>query len=122
MTAETKEKVGDDEKGYLGVTLANVTEEVSSMYNMPVGACVTEVIEGSPAEDAGLMAGDVITGIDDTTIETYEDLTEALDYYAKGESVKLTVMRANNGEYEEQKIDVTLGASDVIDGYRSARD
>ena len=122
MTIETREEVSDDEKGYLGVTLANVTDEVSSMYNMPVGACVTEVIEGSPAEDAGLMAGDVITGINDTTIETYEDLTDELDYYAEGESVKLTVMRANNGEYQEQEIDVTLGSSDIIEGYRSARD
>lgn len=122
MTMETKEKVSDDEKGYLGVTLANVTDDVSKMYNMPVGVCVTEVIEGSPAEDAGILAGDVITAVDDTTVETYDDITGQLDYYASGEKVTLTVMRADNGSYEEQKIDVTLGDSNVIEGYQSSRD
>lgn len=120
MSLSTREKVDESERGYLGVTLANVTSDVSKMYNMPLGACIMEVIDGSPAEAAGLQKGDVITEIDGREVSTYDDLTSQLEYYASGDTVDFVIMRADNGEYIEQTIPVTLGDSSVLDDYYSS--
>lgn len=120
MSLSTREKVDEDERGYLGVTLANVTADVSQMYSMPVGACITEVLEGSPAQEAGLQKGDVITGIDGREVTTYDDLTNQLEYYAEGDTVDFVIMRADNGEYIEKTIPVTLGGAGVLDDYYSS--
>jgi serine protease Do len=122
MALETRDIVNEEDRGYLGVTLANVTQEVSEMYNMPVGACITEVMENSPAEAAGLQKGDVITEIDGRTVSNFDDLTERMEYYAKGETVDFVVMRADNGEYIEKTISVTLGDSAVLDDYYASQD
>ena len=122
MSFETREKVDEESRGYLGITLANVTEEVSEMYNMPVGVCVTEVIENGPAQEAGLQKGDVITEMEGRSIDDYDDLTEQLEYYAVGDVVEFVIMRADNGEYIEKTVQVTLGDSTVLDDYYNSQD
>lgn len=119
MSKETRQEVSDDEKGYLGVTCANVSSDVAQLYNMPEGICVTEVISGGPAEAAGIQKGDVITKIDGNSISTYDELVEQLGYYKSGETIDFVIMRANNGAYEEQTISVTLGDASVIEGYNT---
>ncbi len=119
MSLETRTKVDDNSKGYLGITCANVTSDVAEMYNMPIGVCITEVIDGSPAQSGGLLKGDVITAIEGYEVETYDDLTSELEYYCSGESVTITVMRANSGEYVEAEISVVLGNSSVLENYYS---
>ena len=79
------------------------------MYNMPEGAFVTGVFSGSPAEEAGLQKGDIIIKFDGQTITGRDDLNSKMDYYAAGETVDVVVDRADNGEYVEQTIQVTLG-------------
>ena len=119
MNLPTREKVDSENTGYLGISCANVTSDIAQSYNMPEGICVTEVIEGGPAEAAGILKGDVITKIDSYDISTYDDLKEQLQYYAAGTTVTLTVMRANSGTYEEMQIDVTLTSSEIIENYSS---
>ena len=108
MNETTREKNSDEERGYLGVTCANVTREYSELYGMPEGVCFTSVTEGGPAEEAGLKKGDVLVSLDGRSMSTYEQLTDRLQYYKAGESADVTVLRANNGEYEEQTFTVTL--------------
>lgn len=44
------------------------------MYNLPVGVYITEVTDGSAADEAGLRSGDVITAVDGTEVKTAEEL------------------------------------------------
>ena len=115
MNRETKDKVREENKGYLGVTGINVTPDVSKMYGIPKGVYVTQVHEGTAAEKGGIYAGDIIVELDGSGVGSMEDLQGYLQYYEKGESVEVTVMRANSGTYEEQKLTVTLCGSFSID-------
>lgn len=110
MLKTTKTKIEDSSQmGYLGIQLATVTPEVAKMYAMPQGIYVTTVIEGEPAEAAGVLQGDIITKFDDMTITSYDDLQEALQYYPAGTTVEITVSRAGTNGYEEHVLSLTLG-------------
>ena len=111
MSLTTRDKVSDDEASYLGVTCADVTSEISQMYNMPTGVCFTSVIEDGPAAQAGAKQGDVLTEFDGREISDYNSLTSVLQYYAAGETVDLVVQRSNAGEYQEITLTVTLGSA-----------
>ena len=111
MNQETRYKVEDEDKAaYIGITCENVTSDVNQMYGIPQGVYVDTVVEGGPAEKAGIKKGDVITKIDGTAIDAYKDLVDRLEYYEAGETVELEVYRAQDGEYNDQKFSVTLGA------------
>ena len=111
MNQETRYKVEDEDKAaYIGITCENVTSDVNQMYGIPQGVYVDTVVEGGPTEEAGIKKGDVITKIDGTAIDAYKDLVDRLEYYEAGETVELEVYRAQDGEYNAQKISVTLGA------------
>lgn len=61
MERQTRTKVAEDEVGYIGISLQEVTSQISQMYNMPEGIYVVSVEEGSAAANAGIMKGDIIT-------------------------------------------------------------
>ena len=109
MNRETREKVDTSEKGYLGVVLANLTTEAIQMYNMPTGAFVRGVEEGSPAEESGICKGDIIVKFDGQKVSDGDDLLDKLQYYKSGEKIEVVVARSDNGEYKESTIELTLG-------------
>ena len=109
MNRETKDKVDEAKKGYLGISGLNVTSDVSTMYGMPEGVYVAQVYNGG-AYEAGMMKGDIITAFDGSSVRTMEDLQGYLEYYEIGESVTVTIQRPNAGGYIEQQLLVTLGA------------
>ena len=110
MNKETRSKVSDEERGYLGIKGYDVSEEGAQMYNMPTGVYVKEVISGGGAEKAGLTKGSIITGFEGSSISGMSSLQEQLQYYKAGEEVTLTVQIPDkNGEYTEKDIKVTLG-------------
>ncbi|MBR0396783.1 MAG: trypsin-like peptidase domain-containing protein [Eubacterium sp.] len=119
MTLETKDKVSEEEKGYLGIRCADVNQETSQRYNIPVGVYVREIGKDSPAAEAGLIEGDVITKIDGKIVSQYADLEAALDYCKAGETIEVIVQRQTNGSYEEQTLSVTLGKQAVLDNLSS---
>jgi serine protease Do len=84
----------NDSRGFLGVK----TEKDN-------GAKVTEVTPGSPAEKAGLKAGDIITKIDDVAVTSPEDLSKAVGSYKPNEKVTITYTRNK----KTQKVTTTLG-------------
>ncbi|MEE0956091.1 MAG: trypsin-like peptidase domain-containing protein [Eubacterium sp.] len=112
MKQETKEVIDEDKRGYLGVSCADVSDEYSQLYDMPEGVCFTSVMEGGPAEKAGAKKGDVLVEFDGQEIKTYEALKDALKYHSAGDTVEITVKRADNGEYKEVKLNVTLATAD----------
>ncbi len=110
MNKETRSKVSDEERGYLGIKGYDVSEEGAQMYNMPTGVYVKEVMSGGGAEKAGLTKGSIITGFEGSSISGMSSLQEQLQYYKAGEEVTLTVQIPDkNGEYTEKDIKVTFG-------------
>ena len=110
MNKETRSKVSDEERGYLGIKGYDVSEEGAQMYNMPTGVYVKKVMSGGGAEKAGLTKGSIITGFEGSSISGMSSLQEQLQYYKAGEEVTLTVQIPDkNGEYTEKDIKVTLG-------------
>ena len=110
MNQETKTKVPENERGLLGITGMSVSDAFSQQIDVPAGVYVMEVSSGSGADEAGMTKGSIITAINGSSIDSMEALQEQLQYYAKGETVSLTILvPQSNGEYDEQTLDVTPG-------------
>ena len=112
MNKETRTKASDEERGYLGISGFDVTEESAGMYDMPVGVYVSEVMDGGGADKADITKGSIITGFEGVGIQTMAELQEQLQYYRIGETVTVTLQApADKRTYVEQKVEVTLGKS-----------
>ncbi|MBD5445522.1 MAG: PDZ domain-containing protein [Lachnospiraceae bacterium] len=109
MLKETKNKVAEDERGFLGISGISVTSEVSSAYGMPEGVYIAQVYEGTAADAAGLVKGDIITEFDGEKVSSMDELQTILEYYAKGDTVEMTVMTIGNGGYQSKTVSITLG-------------
>ena len=69
------------------------------------GAVMQEVIAGSPAEDAGIQIGDIVTQVDGTPIDASHRLADVVGQYQPGDRIKITILRAGS----TKSIPVTLG-------------
>lgn len=100
---------------YLGVRYISLTDDVAYQYNLDVkrGAYLAPsqgqsvVLDNSPAQKAGLKEKDIITKIDDVSIDENNSLTSVLGRHSVGDKVTLTV----NRDGKEQKITATLEAA-----------
>ncbi len=115
MSKETRYKVDENQASYIGITCKDISTEFAEMYGVPTGVYVDSVEEGGPAATAGIKKGDIITNFDGTKLNSYTDLTGQLEYYAAGEIVEVTIARADDGEYKEQTVLVTLGSRNDTD-------
>ena len=104
-----------EDMGYLGITCQDVTEEISKQYDMPVGIYLKSVVSGCAADKAGLKKGDIITRFDNIGVSSYDSLRDRLQYYAAGETVEVTVMSSENGEYVEKTVTVTLNSKAEVE-------
>jgi predicted metalloprotease with PDZ domain len=79
----------------IGVRVQNLTEQLGSYFGVKdgQGALITEVEEETPAEKAGLKAGDVIVKVDGDDIEDTGDLMQAISEKEKGDQAEITVIR-----------------------------
>ena len=110
MSRETRDKVDSSEASYLGINPLDLSAEVTAMFDMPEGVFVSSVSTGEAADNAGIRKGDIITGFDGQTVTGRDDLNDKMKYYAAGETVDITIARAQNGQYVEQTVQVTLGS------------
>lgn len=110
MDRQTREqKVTESERGYLGIKLQVLDASTAQMYGMPQGAYVRSVDEDSAAAKAGLLHGDIIVSFDGQRISSTDELTDAMEYYRAGETVKMTIRRIIDGEYKSVELEITLG-------------
>lgn len=100
MNEETKIKVADEKRGYLGVSVMTPTGVE--------GAYVAEVGKESAAEKGGMQVGDIVTKLNDTEITSREDLVNSLKYYEAGTKVSVTVLRKGDTGYKEETLSITL--------------
>ena len=105
----TREILAEDEKGFLGVTIKDVTEDISAFYGWPVGAYIYSILENSPAQAANMQVGDIVTHVNGVRVRTANELISAVSSYRHGTTVELTIQRFGNGKYSEMTIEATLG-------------
>lgn len=102
--------VSTKDAAFLGVVSRDINESYSSALGIPSGIYVSQVVSGSPAEKAGISAGDVITKFEGNNVSTMSGLKEKLALKKANTKVKITFKRANqSGTYEEKTVTVTLG-------------
>ena len=95
-------------RAYLGVTIADVSEDMSSFYDENYGALITGVEENSPAAEAGLKRGDLIISVNGKKIESASELKNTIGSYAPGRVVNIKFLR-------EKKIDIINVALSTLD-------
>ncbi|MEP2784220.1 MAG: Do family serine endopeptidase [Pseudoruegeria sp.] len=107
------QEFGETRRGWLGVRIQDVTEELAEALDLakPVGALITDVPEG-PAEEAGLLSGDVILSFDGSQVDDTRELVREVGNTAVGKAVDVVVVR----EGEEVTLSVTLGRRETAEG------
>ncbi len=115
------EQNGKVEHAYLGINGGTITPDLAKAVNLPVdeGVLLAEVVEGGPADKAGLrggtteatiegarlkLGGDIVTEIDGEPIASMEDLIDVVDAKRPGDEIELTVLRGG----ETRQVTVTL--------------
>lgn len=96
------------EIAHMGINGTDVPEQIHLEKNVPLGAYVTGIVMDSSAMQAGIQSGDVIVGIGDTVIASFEEFHEALLELSPETTVKVTVMRQGQEEYQEMELEVIL--------------
>ena len=102
--AESIIEKGYASKPYVGVSVATVSEETQA-YGLPKGASVQEIVEDSPAAEAGLQINDIITYVNGEEITSSNDLVAVVRNAAIGDELKLTIYRMG----KTMEITVTVG-------------
>lgn len=110
-----REQLSVSDQGYLGIKGQDIGEIENSVYNMPEGIYIGEVVKDSPAEKANIYAGNIITAIDGREITTLEQLQEFLTYTKAGTTVSITLQELKDGSYQEKTVEVTLGSKSDAD-------
>jgi len=94
------EKTGRFERPFLGVRYRMISQDLALLNDVPQGAYVVEVVEGSPADKAGIKEGDIITKLDGQPVREKDGgLAKLIAQKKIGETVRLTIWR--DGEQKE---------------------
>lgn len=100
------------QKAWLGIQGYNMDESLAQRMgtSQTTGILVANVTSGGPAAEGGLQAGDIIVGVDDTDVTSFDDLTKYLGKKAPGDEITLSIVR------EDQKgtATVTLGQQNSL--------
>ena len=123
----TKVKADLISKGYvvrsfLGIYMQDINEEIYEAMDLDSmqGAIIGEIVSGSPAEEAGLEASDIIIGFENKTINNGSELKNLISNTKPGSKVKLNILRSGNKKdiyvvlKERQEDSLALG-----DNYRN---
>ena len=90
---------GHVSRPYMGVTINSqyqVDESTAEKYEIPMGIQIADVMKGGPAERAGLRAGDIIYKVNDTLIQSFDDLSDIIDNCKVGDTLR--VLADRNGQ------------------------
>ena len=106
IVTQLKER-GKVTRGWLGVMIQEVTKELADSFGLkePRGALISDVVEGGPAEKAGLKRGDIIIEFDGVKIQKMNQLPRIVAEHSPGSKVKVVVLR----DGKEKTFTVTLG-------------
>ena len=131
-------KFGETKRGWLGVRIQEVTKEIAEVEKLkkPKGALVASVGENSPADKAGIKAGDIILEFDGKNINTMRNLPKVVASTEVGKSVELKIWRnkkliskrltlgrlESSEEFQEKKIKKVEKEEDIVSLKITVRD
>ena len=98
----------DVARPHMGVSVTNVSSVAKNYYNVPMGAYIIDIVMDSPAMDAGIHKGDVITALNDAVISSVLDYESELSEYKPGDNIVVTIMRQSGDTYIDMDVKVTL--------------
>jgi serine protease Do len=112
-------KFGETKRGWLGVRIQEVTKEIAEVEKLkkPEGALVASVGQNSPAEKAGIKAGDIILEFDGKKINTMKKLPNVVASTEVGKSVELKIWR--NKKLISKRL--TLGRLETSDEFKETK-
>ena len=96
---------GTTPKPYLGIMGSDITDDISNLYKLPVGVLVVDVLDGSAAQNAGLVEGDIIVGFNGSSVMNMEGLQSILKECEIGSTVNMDIIRNGN---ESKTLTVTI--------------
>jgi len=105
--AEELIEYGENKRGFLGIGQKDLTNSQKKECDIEGGVLITDVVDDSPADDAGLREDDIIIEIDGRTIEGTGDLYRRIRSYKPGDEISITYIR----EGDKKKVDIELGES-----------
>ena len=100
--------VPESQGAYLGIRGRDISAANSQKYGIPEGIYVSATVPGGGAEEAGILQGDVIIGINNVNTTTMAQLQAQLAQYNPGDYATLTIMRDSGSGYEMINVDVML--------------
>lgn len=97
---------GHVDRGWMGVSIQSMTPELADSFGLdkPHGALVAAVVDGSPAEQAGIKVGDIITGFDGKTVDSMHELPRLVAATKAGDSVPVEVLRSGESKTLSLKV------------------
>ena len=106
--AEQLKSKGKVSRGWLGVVIQEVNKDLAESFGLDraAGALVVQVVDGSPAENSGLVSGDIIVKVNGKAVQLSSDLPHLIGRLRAGDTAKLSVVRAG----KRKTIDVEIGA------------
>jgi Do/DeqQ family serine protease len=104
-------KFGEVNRGFLGAEMQNLTPDLAAAFGLPnvQGAVLVNVIAGSPAEQAGLRAGDVVITINGKQVRDASDLRNQVGLMRVGDPLKLEILR----DGKRQVVNALVGSRQV---------
>lgn len=96
----------DKDVPYLGIHGADVTSEINEELGVPYGAYIMEIDMDSPAMDAGIQSGDVIVGVGEIKISTYQELINCLIDSEREQTLSIKLLRQGPEDYTEMELEV----------------
>ncbi len=88
-------ETGQFNRPYLGIAYKMISKDAAILNNLPEGAYVQRVVEGSAADKAGVKIGDILTKLDDTKIQSKTEPSTIISKKKVGDTISITVWREN---------------------------
>lgn len=114
LTVEQLKETGEVVRGWLGVSIQKISDELAESFGLDraQGALVAHVVEGSPADDAGIKQGDIILEFNEQAVDEMNDLPRIVASTPVGKSVKVKLFR--DGKEIEAAVEVGKLAGDGL--------
>lgn len=106
-------ETGEVKRAFLGVSMQDISPALAEAFGLKrqTGAIINQVIEGSPADEAGIKAGDIVLSVDGKEIRNAENLRNRVGLLPVGKKVRMTILR----DGKQQKLTVNISENELAE-------